>query len=182
MIAQGRKEANVSHEATDHVEETVQRLAELDEAHDRAATRMQRFVIWLTAVLGTPASVAIILSLMVLWMLGNYVAHALGISALEEFPFAGLHILATIAALIVALLILSTQRHEEALAEKRARLTLQIATLSEKKTTKLSSMLEEQRRDNPMLASRVDSEAKEMERSSDPLDSSKRIDEARPKN
>ncbi len=39
--------------------------------------------------------------------------------ALEEFPFPDLGFIATIAALLVALLILTTQRHEEELAESR---------------------------------------------------------------
>ncbi|WP_242098175.1 hypothetical protein [Sphingomonas sp. CROZ-RG-20F-R02-07] len=82
-------------------------------------------------------------------------------------------------ALIVALLILTTQRHDEALAEKRAQLTLQIAMLSERKTTKIIALLEEQRRDNPLLVSRVDAEADEMGQVLDPLETLGRIELAR---
>ena len=100
------------------------------------------------------------------WVAGNYVARALGSTALEEFPFPDLGFLATIAALLVALLILTTQRHGEELAERRAQLTLHIAMLSERKIAKVIELLEEQRRDNPMLPSRVDHEAAEMAQAS----------------
>ena len=105
---------------------------------------------------------------MIAWVVGNYAARLMGSTALEEFPFPDLGFLVTIAALIVALLILTTQRHEEELADKRARLTLQIAVLSEKKIAKLIELMEEQRRDNPLLPSRVDREADAMATASDP--------------
>ena len=81
-------------------------------------------------------------------------------------------------AFLVALLILTTQRHEDVLAERRAQLTLQIAVLAEKKIAKVIELLEEQRRDNPMLADRVDAEANSMARAADPLAHSDRIETA----
>ena len=72
-----------------------------------------------------------------------------------------------VGALLVALLILTTQRHEEELAESRAQLTLHIATLSERKIAKVIELLEEQRRDNPLLPSRIDDEATEMAQPAD---------------
>ena len=164
---------------SDHVEETVQRLIELQEAHDCEATPMQRVANRVTGALGRPTFVAFILSLIIVWMIGNYTASHLGVRALEQFPFPDLALFATVGGLVVALLILTTQRHDEALAEKRAQLTLQIAMLGERKSTKIIALLEEQRRDNPLLASRLDSEAEEMGRSSDPLDTLGKIELAR---
>ena len=47
-------------------------------------------------------------------------------------------------------------------------MTLQIAVLGEKKITKGIELLEEQRRDNPMLRSRIDLEAQAMATATDP--------------
>lgn len=165
--------------SSDHVEETVQRLVQLHEAHDRDASPMQRMANRVTGALGKPTFVATILLTIIVWMIGNYVASRMGVRALEQFPFPDLAFFATVGALIVALLILTTQRHDEALAEKRAQLTLQIAMLSERKTTKIIALLEEQRRDNPLLVSRVDAEADEMGQVSDPLRTLGRIELAR---
>ena len=88
-------------------------------------------------------SLVVIFGIALAWVIGNYVARAMGSTALEEFPFPDLGFIATIAALLVALLILTTQRHEEELAESRAQLTLHIAMLSERKIAKVIELLEE---------------------------------------
>ena len=163
----------------DHAEQTVQRLVELHDAHQRDATPMQRLANRVTAMLGRPAAVALILLFIVGWMTGNDAAARLGIGAWEKFPFPDLAFFATIVALLVALLILTTQRHEQVLADRRAQLTLQIAMLSERKLAKLIAMIEEQRRDNPMLASRIDPEAEEMAKPADPIASLEQIEARR---
>ncbi len=164
----------------DHVEVTVQQLAELHGEHDRAASPIQRAANRVTAALARPAALTLVTLLVIAWMVGNTVARLLGSTALEEFPFPDLGLVVAVAALLVALLILSTQRHEEALAEKRARLTLQIAVLSEKKIAKVIGLLEEQRRDNPLLPSRVDDEADVMAAPTDPRTSLEKLEASDP--
>ena len=83
-------------------------------------------------------------------------ARTLGLQAIYQPPFPMIELIATLAALLTTLLILTTQRHEEQADLRRDRLTLQVAVLSEKKVAKIISLLEEQRRDDPLLASRID--------------------------
>lgn len=163
---------------TNPEEATVDQLAKLYDRHDQRTTRVQRFANRVTLSLGKPMSLVIIFGVAIAWIVGNYVARAMGSTALEEFPFPDLGFIATIAALLVALLILTTQRHEEELAESRAQLTLHIAMLSERKIAKIIALLEEQRRDNPLLPSRVDHEAATMAQPSDHETTLDLIDEA----
>lgn len=153
------------------VEESVEHLAELYRQHERATSLIQRGANRMTGFLGRPATLAVIFLMIVLWMSGNYAARRLGVTALEQFPFPDLAFVATIAALLIALLILTTQRHQDQLAERRAQLTLQISILGERKVAKVIALLEEQRRESPLLASRVDEEAEAMARSVDPGES-----------
>ena len=151
----------------DPEEATVDQIARLYDRHDQRTTRVQRIANRITSTLGKPISLVIIFGFAIAWIIGNYVSRALGSLALEEFPFPDLGFIATIAALLVALLILTTQRHEEELAESRAQLTLHIAMLTERKIAKVIELLEEQRRDNPQLPSRVDPEATDMAQPTD---------------
>lgn len=151
----------------DHEEITVDQLAKLYDRHEERTTRVQRLANRVTSALGRPISLVVIFGTAIAWIVGNYVARAMGSTALEEFPFPDLGFIATIAALLVALLILTTQRHEEELAESRAQLTLHIAMLSERKIAKIIELLEEQRRDNPLLPSRIDQEAATMAQPTD---------------
>jgi uncharacterized membrane protein len=159
-------------------EATVDQIAKLYDRHDQRTTRVQRLANRITSALGKPMSLVVIFGIAIVWMIGNYVARVTGSVALEEFPFPDLGFIATIGALLVALLILTTQRHEEELAESRAQLTLHIAMLSERKIAKIIELLEEQRRDNPLLPSRVDREAADMAQPADHETTLGLIDEA----
>lgn len=151
----------------DFDEATVDQLAKLYDRHDQRTTRVQRLANRITSALGKPMSLVVIFGVAIAWIIGNYVARATGSTALEEFPFPDLGFIATIGALLVALLILTTQRHDEELAESRAQLALHIAMLSERKIAKIIELMEEQRRDNPLLPSRVDHEAADMAQPAD---------------
>jgi hypothetical protein len=48
--------------------------------------------------------------------------------------------------------------------------------ISEKKIAKIIALLEEQRRDNPLLGTRVDNEAEQMAKTADPHASRKQIE------
>jgi len=167
----------MSDDEPDHVEDTVARLAELHREQEEATTSIQRLANRVTDLLGKPGFALAVFGLVVAWALGNAVAHRLGLPAIDHFPFPDLALVATVSAFLLALIILSTQRHEEERATKRAQLTLHIALLSEKKIAKIIALLEEQRRENPMLASRVDHEADAMAQASDPRSNLKRIEE-----
>ena len=113
--------------------------------------------------------IVLVLVLVIFWMIGDYAAERAGVTALEEAPFPELGLILTVIALLVALLILTTQRHEQALAEKRSQLTLQIAILSERKTARLIGMLDDLRIALPSVPSHRDPEAEEMAKPADPI-------------
>ena len=160
----------------DQVESTVQQLGELHEAHRREATQAQRVANRVTETLGRPGALMIVFVLVILWTISNYVAARVGVAALEEASFPELGLIVTVVALLVVPLILTTQRHEQALAEKRAQLTLQIAILSERKIAKLIAMVDDLRRDSPTSSSHADPAAEAMARSVDPLATLERIE------
>jgi len=83
-------------------------------------------------------------------------------------PFHWLQGALSMGALYVAALILTTQRREDKLAGQREQLILELAILNDEKTSKIIGLLEEARRDNPILTNRVDDEARAMSQPSDP--------------
>jgi uncharacterized membrane protein len=56
----------------------------------------------------------------------------------------------------MVVLILATQRREDQLAQHREHLILELALLDEQKTAKAIELLEEFRRNNPLIRNRVD--------------------------
>nr|QQZ51490.1 DUF1003 domain-containing protein [Phenylobacterium glaciei] len=67
----------------------------------------------------------------------------------------------------MTLLILVTQSRDDRLAERREKLTLELALLNEQKSAKIISLLEELRRDAPSIADRRDEESEAMGKPTD---------------
>jgi len=102
------------------------------------------------------------------WISLNLLAAALGYGAIDPPPFPGLGLAVSLVSLYIVVLILATQRREYQLAQLREQLTLELAILSEQKTAKVIQLLEESRRDNPLIRNRVDQEAEAMAQPADP--------------
>jgi uncharacterized membrane protein len=121
----------------------------------------------LTAVVGRPGFAAALPAAISVWILGNLAAAGLGLRPPDPPPFAWLQAAASTGALLVAALILTTQRREDQLANHRSQLILELAILNDQKTSKVIELLEEGRRDNPALSDRVDDVADAMSTPSD---------------
>ena len=151
-----------------HVGDTVQAIAEVHRRHEQEATRLQRTVDAVTATVSRPLLVVSLAIFIMAWMGGNAWLHSYDGAAIDPPPFFALEVAGTMLALLLAVLILSTQMRDDKLARRRADLTLELALLNERKTTKLIQLIEELRRDDPHTANRHDPEAEELANSADP--------------
>jgi uncharacterized membrane protein len=102
------------------------------------------------------------------WVGLNMLAAALGYRPIDPPPFSWLGGAVSLVSLYMVVLILATQRREDQLGRQRELLVLELAILSEQKTAKMIQLLEESRRDNPLLHNRVDHEAEVMAQPADP--------------
>ena len=161
-----------------HEEDSIDALADLHSEHYRHATTAQRFIDAITDQLGRPWAVIALGAVVVLWAALTAWTTKGGV---EQPSFAWLELAATLAALIVSVLILVTQRRANQLDERRAQLTLELAMLADKKSAKIIALLEEIRRDSPHLANRSDAESEEMATPADPKAVLAALDERDPK-
>ena len=159
----------------DHVADSVEALAELHREHYSRASRLQRGIEGLTRQLGRPAMVLLLLAAIGVW--ASWAALAGG-GRVDQPSFAWLELAATLAGLMVSILILVTQSRDDELAARREQLTLELALLADKKSAKVIQLLEELRRDHPDVAGRVDQESADMARAADPQKVMAAIDEA----
>jgi uncharacterized membrane protein len=102
------------------------------------------------------------------WIGGNLLAAAFGLHPLDPPPFFWLEIVISLMALYLLIFILASQRREDALAQRRELLALELAIRTEQKTAKVIELLEEFRRDSPQIDDRVDKEAEQMAVPADP--------------
>ena len=154
--------------AANHVEETIRSISQLRAEHDENATPFQLALDNITATLSQPWTIAAIIVIVVVWVNLNLLLSALGLHPFDPPPFAWLGEAVSLASLCVVVLILATQRREDQLVRRRELLILELAILSEQKTAKVIQLLEEYRRDNPMLENRPDPVADTMSHPADP--------------
>jgi uncharacterized membrane protein len=138
-----------AHHVPTHVEDTVATIAALHAAHDREARALQKAVSKATSGIAQPSTLILITLAIAVWVTLNLLLPEFGRAAPDPFPFPLLGAIVSTIALYLAAMILMTQRHEDEMATRREQITLELAILSEQKSSKIISLLEEFRRDDP---------------------------------
>jgi uncharacterized membrane protein len=151
-----------------YVEVTVAQVAALDAAHYREAAAAQRFVIFATAHFARPRTLAMIAVAIAAWLVLNIWLGVYWARAPDPFPFPLLSMIISSFALFFAAIVLIAGRHDEELATRREKLTLELAILAERKTAKIIALLEEFRRHDPRLSDRPDEAGEAMAEPADP--------------
>jgi uncharacterized membrane protein len=145
----------VDHHA-EHTQDTVRSLARMRAEHYQSATGPERLVASLTRLLARPFALVVVTIAVCGWAGVNLALAASGRGAVDPFPFPGLSDVVNVLSLLMVVLIIGAQRHEEQLAQKREMLILEIVLLSEQKIAKAIALMEEARRDNPLMRNRSD--------------------------
>ena len=154
-----------------------EKLLELHAEYERQVTPLDRVFAHATAALARPSASLVIVALTIVWTGYNTLAARVGWRTFDPPPFQELQAFGTVAAVVIATLILAGQRREDEAARRRSQLTLHLAAQSEHKIAKLIALVEEQRRHNPLLPDRVDAEAERMTQPSEPRDVMDRLSE-----
>jgi uncharacterized membrane protein len=145
-----------------HVEESLAAIAAMHAAHHEKASALDRAIDRMAAFFARPRFLVYIAGFIALWVTVNLATGVRGGAAFDAAPFPLLSVLVSSAALFIAVLILGSQRRAGRLANLREQMTLELALLTDQKTTKLIDLMEELRRDLPNVHNRVDLEALEM--------------------
>jgi uncharacterized membrane protein len=150
-----------------HVNQNIDSIVAFHQREQEKRSRAERALEQAAALIGRPVYLLGMLSLVVLWIVGNALATALGLRPPDASPFPRLQGLLTLAALATTTIVLITQQRLGRLESHRAHLDLQVNLLTEQKVTKLIHLLEELRRDLPMVHDREDAEATALQRPTD---------------
>jgi len=162
------------------VDETIDSVADLERRILADASHHQRAIEFVTNGIGRPRSLYLAITGLLTWVAGNIVALALLHTAADPPPFAWLALTCTVGSFLMTFMILISANRGDALDQQRDRLSLQIALLTDRKTAKIISLLEELRRDMPTVRNRVDDEASELSVATDPHAVSAELDKRTP--
>lgn len=149
------------------VSENINTIAEFYERHEQSMSSAQVAIEKLSLILGSPAYVVGNVVFVVCWIVANLVAPKFGYPQVDEPPFFWLQGLIALNAFIISTTVLIRQNRMSKLAEHNAHLDLQVNLLTEEKTSKIISLLEELRRDMPNVRNKIDVEADELSKPAD---------------
>jgi uncharacterized membrane protein len=148
------------------ISQTIEGIVAFHEREQLKIGNSRRRLATVSGLVSRPLLITV-LSLVVLWVSGNALAGRLGMTPFDPAPFPRLQGLLTPAAPLTTTVVLIAQNREARLESQRSHLGLQVNLLTEQKVTKLIRLLEELRRDLPMVKDRHDPEAVSLQRHAD---------------
>ncbi len=151
-----------------HIEESLQAIAELHAKQSADATRFQRIVAIITESLGRPRFLVVLALAVLVWIGVSLFSGLHGGRGFDPPPFIWLQFSISLVVLFMTVFILSAQQRDDIKSGHRERLALELAILSDQKSAKIISLLEDLRRDSPAVPNRVDEQADAMSTPANP--------------
>lgn len=152
---------------SDHIEQNIESVVALQRREWEQTSVSQRRVERISRFLGRPAYLIGIVGFVALWIGSDLEAPEIGWRAFDPPPFTILQGLLTLLALITTTIVLIAQNRQSKLEQQHSHLDLQVNLLTEQKVTKLIHLMEELRRDLPMVRDRHDAQAAVMQQPAD---------------
>jgi uncharacterized membrane protein len=149
------------------VSQNIEALEDYYQREQLRSSAAQRLLERVSAPIGRPAFLGIIVLFVVLWILYNSLAPRLGWLRFDPPPFSGLQGIVSLTALLITTIVLVGQNRLARLERQREQLELQVNILTEQKTTKLLHLIEELRRDLPMVRDRHDPDSATLQEPTD---------------
>ena len=162
-----QSQASADPSLSDHISQNIESILALHQRESETLTPSQRRLERISRFVGRPLYLVSVAGCVALWIAYNWGAPLLHLVPWDPPPFAWLDGLLTFIALMTTTIVLIAQNRQEKLEQQRAHLDLQVNLLTEQKVTKLIHLLEELRRDLPMVRDRHDPQAEAMQEGAD---------------
>jgi uncharacterized membrane protein len=124
-----------------HIAETIQAIAVLHAEHHRKSRFVERIVDSATTFVGRPRFLLALITAAIFLMMANVSIRLSGGSPPDPSPFGWLERIFTGAALVIAAMILTSQRRAVGFANLREQMTLESTLLTEQATRKIIELL-----------------------------------------
>ena len=152
---------------SDHISQNIEGVVALQRREWDATSASQRRFERVSRFVGRPAYLTGVLLFTVAWMAFNLGCARFGLTPFDPPPFQWLEMLVSFVALVTTTVVLIAQNRQTRFEQQRAHLDLQVNLLTEQKVTKVIHLLEELRRDLPMVKDRHDPQAAGMQERAD---------------
>ncbi len=136
---------NEGNEPAEPIRQNIETVAELHKHTERRVSPQQRAIEKVTAFLGRPRFLFLILIFVAIWMLINVLLVKLGNQNFDPAPYLWLEGVLSLGAVLMSTVVLITQKRQDKVAELRMQLDIQASLLIEQKISKLIEMVDDLR-------------------------------------
>jgi uncharacterized membrane protein len=165
-LASGNAERDASNSLSEHIDHNIESMVEVQRKERKATGTSQRLVERLSLLIARPAYLVGLVLFVMGWVAANLV-RPYGMQPFDPVPFGMLDGLLTFFALLTTTVVLIAQNRQARLEQQHRHLDLQVGLLTEQKVTKLIHLVEELRRDMPMVKDREDRQASVLQEPAD---------------
>jgi uncharacterized membrane protein len=152
---------------SEHIGQNIESVVALQRREWEMTSLSQRRVERVGRFIGRPAYLVGLLVFVAIWIAVNLGLVSSGRTPWDPLPFELLAGLLTLIALLTTTIVLISQNRQSHLEQQHTHLGLQVNLLTEQKVTKLIHLMEELRKDLPMVKNRVDPQAMAMQERAD---------------
>ena len=160
-----------------HIEQNIESIVAMQRREWESVSLSQRRVERLSRFIGRPVYLVALLIAVAAWVVYNSTAPAWGLRSFDALPFGMLNGILSLIALITTTIVLIAQNRLAKLEQQHTHLALQVNLLTEQKVTKLIHLIEELRRDLPMVKDRHDAQAAALQERADTAQVASAIEE-----
>lgn len=154
-------------DTSEQIDQNIEKVLAFYKREDLKLGPLQRIVEIASNHIGRPMFLALVLLFVSGWIFFNLTGHHFGWHEFDPPPFVLLQGMITLSSLLTTTIVLISQNRIAKVEEQRANLELQVNLLSEQKIAKLINLIEELRRDLPMVENRHDPEAEAFQEPTD---------------
>ena len=160
------EEGQAINSLSEHIDHNIESMVEVQRKQRDSTGPAQLLVEKLSLFIARPGYLLGLVLFVIGWIAVNLVRPD-GHAPFDPAPFAILDGLLTLSALVTATIVLIAQNRQARLEQQHRHLDLQVGLLTEQKVTKLIHLVEELRRDLPMVNDREDRQAAVLQESAD---------------
>ena len=165
--SQSDQKASTTGSLADHIDQNIDAVVALQKREWDSVSASQRCLEKVSRFVGRPLYMVGLLCVVVAWVGFNLGAAFLHRIPFDPPPFAWLDTVLSLIALLTTTVVLIEQNRQTKIELQRAHLDLQVNMLTEQKVTKVIHLLEELRRDLPIVHNRHDAQATLMQEGAD---------------
>jgi uncharacterized membrane protein len=161
-----------SSNATDrpaNLDQNIDSVLEVRKREREQRSPAHRLVDRVSRIIGRPLYLLILVGFAGVWITINIFAAHFGHAAFDPSPFALLDGILSLAALITTTVVLIAQNRQTRIEQQHMHISLQVNLVTEQKVAKIVNLLEELRRDLPMVKDRFDPKAASYAQETDAL-------------